>query len=172
MDPFRETTPMDAKVPIRQSFDMNERIINEYLKDLDDADLLIRPVAGMNHIAWQLGHLIASERHMVEGVRPGSSPPLPDGFAADHGRESVTSDDPKKFRTKAEYLRLWKAQREATKALLDDLKDSDLDAPGPDLGWMKAPTVGWVFGLVGNHVLMHVGQWVGVRRSLDKPIAI
>ena len=163
---------MNAKDVIRQTYNRNERIINAYLDDLSDADLLLRPVEGMNPIAWQLGHLISSERPMIEAIRAGSCPPLPEGFAANHGPEATTSDDTSKFRTKAEDLDLWHAQREATKALLDVLNDAELDAPGPDLGWMKAPTVGWVFGLTGTHVLMHVGQWVPVRRKLNKPIVI
>ncbi len=34
-----------------------------------------------------------------------------------------------------------------------------------------APTVGAGFALMGNHMLMHVGQFVSVRRKLGKPIA-
>jgi len=41
-----------AKDAIRQTLDLNERIVDKYVDDLDDADLLIRPVDGMNHIAW------------------------------------------------------------------------------------------------------------------------
>ena len=41
--------------------------------DLSDADLLVRPAPSANHIAWQLGHLIASERNLVEAAAPGST---------------------------------------------------------------------------------------------------
>ena len=80
--------------------------MTSYLGDLDDADLLVRPVEGMNHIAWQLGHLISSERGMVEAIRPGSCPPLPEGFEANHDREDTTSDDPARFLSKDDYLDL------------------------------------------------------------------
>src|SRR5205823_5589656 len=36
-------------------------LMKEYFKDLSDADLQKAPVAGANNIAWQTGHLIASE---------------------------------------------------------------------------------------------------------------
>jgi hypothetical protein len=163
---------MNAKDVIRQTYNMNERIIDADLNDLSDADLRLRSVERMNPIAWQLGHLILSQRRVIEAIRAGSCPPLPEGFAANHGPEATTSDDSSKFRTKAEYLNLGHAQRAATKALLDRLSDAELDAPGPDLGWMKAPTIGWVFGLIGTHVMMHVGHWVPVRRKLNKPIVI
>ena len=59
---------MSPKDALRLSIGMSEYIVNAYINDLDDAELLIRPVPGMNHIAWQLGHLIASERNFVEMV--------------------------------------------------------------------------------------------------------
>ncbi|MBV8266525.1 MAG: DinB family protein [Planctomycetaceae bacterium] len=163
---------MNAKAVIRQTYTMNEQIIDAYLNDLSDADLRLRSVGGMNPIAWQLGHPISSERRMIEAIRTGTCPPLPEGFAANHGPEATTSDDSSKCRTKAVSLNRWHAQREATKASLDRLNDAELDAPGPDLGWMKAATVGWVFGLTGTHVMMHVGHRVPVRRTLNKAIVI
>jgi len=34
------------------------------------------------------------------------------------------------------------------------------------------PTVGATFNLIGSHVGMHVGQFVSVRRKLNKPVAL
>jgi hypothetical protein len=165
---------MHAKDAIRQTYGLCDAIVNSYLGDLSDADLLVRPVEGQHHIAWQLGHLIDSERRMVEGVKPGSCPPLPEGFAEAHGRDevSIRSNDPQRFRTKDEYLRLLRTQREATQRVLEGLSDADLDAPAPESMRKFVPTVGAVFNMVGNHVLMHVGQFVGVRRKLHKPVVI
>lgn len=165
---------MNAKDVIRQSLDMGDSIVNGFLKDLDDADLLVRPVEGTNHIAWQLGHLIISERGMVEAIKPGTCPPLPDGFEEAHGRDeaATSSNDPARFRSKAEYLQLMQAQHAATKAVLDGLSEAELDAPGPESLRRMAPTVGSVMALTGNHVLMHVGQFVGVRRKCHKPVVI
>jgi hypothetical protein len=145
---------MNAKAVIRQTDNRNERIIDADLNALSDADPRLRPVEGINPFAWQLGHLISSERRMIEAIRAGSCPSLPEGFAANHGPESTTSDDSSKLRTKAAYLNPWHAQREATKALLDRLSDTEHDAPGPDLGWMKAPTVGWIFGLTDKPIVI------------------
>ena len=109
---------MQCKDAIRQAMGMADSIIGKYLEDLDDAAFLIRPVAGMNHIAWQMGHLISAERGTMEGIKPGSCPALPEGFDAKHGKETISLDDPKAFYTKDEYLALWKAQRAATQAHL------------------------------------------------------
>ncbi len=73
---------MQAKDAIRQSIEMADFTMGKYLDDLDDAAFMKRPVAGMNTIAWQVGHLISSEREAIEGIKPGSCPPLPEGFDA------------------------------------------------------------------------------------------
>jgi hypothetical protein len=171
--PFRDQT-MQAKDAILASYDFSERVVDRYLADLSDADLLVRPVGGQNHIAWQLGHLISTEATITNAIKPGSSPELPAGFTQAHARDedSTKSDDRTRFATKATYLNLLKAQRAATKAVISGLSDADLDAPGPERMRERAPTVGAALLMGANHYLMHVGQFVGVRRMLDKPIAI
>jgi hypothetical protein len=155
---------MQAKDAIRLTLDNSDMILGRYVEDLSDADLMQRPAEGMNHLAWQLGHLISAERSFVESARPGSCPALPEGFEQAHSKETIGSDDPKKFRTKDEYVRLWKAQRAATKAALNALPDDQLDAPGPEQFRSFMPTVGAIFIMAGFHALLHVGQFVLVRR--------
>ena len=161
---------MTAKDAIRQSIDTADMILGKYLNDLGDADLLVRPVPGMNPIAWQIGHLISSERSMVEQIKPGSCPPLPEGFDAAHSKEASTTEDMSKFHTKAEYQAAWKAQREATRAVLEAATDAELDVPAPERIRNFCPTVGGIFNLTGLHPLMHLGQFVAVRRERAKPV--
>jgi hypothetical protein len=165
---------MNAKDAILSVYNSSATILEKYLGDLSDADLLVRPGPGQNHIAWQLGHLIVSERYMLESIKPGSSPELPAGFAEAHGRDeaSTASDDPARFATKAAYLDLMKAQREASKTVLDVLSESDLDAPSSEPLRNRFPTVGSVMLLIGTHGIMHSGQFVTVRRKLNKPVVI
>jgi uncharacterized damage-inducible protein DinB len=163
---------MTAKDVIRTTLNHSDRILKSYVGDLSDDDIKLRPIDGMNSIAWQLGHLISSERTMVEGIRPGSSPPLPDGFDNDHARDTADSADPAKFRTKDEYLALVDAQRAATLKALDEIPDAALDEPAPERFQRMCPTAGHVLLLAGNHVIMHLGQFVAVRRKLKKPVTI
>ncbi len=164
---------MHAKQAIRQSIDLADMMIGKYLEDLDDAAFLKRPVEGMNTIAWQMGHLISSERNIIEAIKPGTCPALPEGFDAQHSKEAATSDDASKFHKKDEYLALWKAQRDATRAVLESLSDADLDAPGPERMRAFCPTVGEALNMMGGgHPMMHAGQFVAVRRALKKPVAI
>jgi hypothetical protein len=163
---------MSPKDVIRQSLDMSSMIISMYIGDLDDADLLIRPVPGINHIAWQLGHLISSERRFMESIKPGASPPLPEGFEENHGREKSTLDDPSKYCSLAKYQELWNAQHAATLAILESIPEADLDKTDPDKFPEFAPTAGAVLNMCGSHALMHCGQFVAVRRLRGKPIVI
>jgi len=163
---------MHAKDVIRNTIEMSDRIFGRYLDDLSDADLLVRPVEGMNNTAWQIGHLIMSERSMLESIKPGSSPALPEGFDEGHGREKFTENDPAKFLPLAKYRELWKAQRDATYAVLETLSDDELDAPSDERFRKFIPTVGGVMNMIGSHVLMHAGQLVAVRRLTNKPVVI
>ena len=163
---------MNAKDVIRQTLGHSDMILKSYINDLEDADLRLSPIDGLNCIAWQLGHLVSSERGMVEGIKPGSCPPLPPGFDENHGKTKGKADSSSNFLSKSEYIALIDAQREATKAVLEGLRESDLDAPGPERMRKFCPTVGSVMVLTGNHALMHLGQFVAVRRKLNKPVVI
>ena len=161
---------MTAKEVIRQTLDLSTMVISAYINDLDDADLLIRPVPGMNHIAWQLGHLLSVERKFMESIRPGASPPLPEGFETNYGREQSKVDDPSKYYSRAKYQELWNAQHAATLAILESIPEAELDKTDPEKFPEFAPTAGAVLNICATHPLMHCGQFVAVRRLLGKPI--
>jgi uncharacterized damage-inducible protein DinB len=156
---------------IKASLDSSDFCISSYLADLSDADLMVRPVPGINHIAWQLGHLIAAENQLINAVRPGSMPPLPDGFAARYSKETAGIDDASKFDKKETFLKLMQEQRAGTVAALAKVSDADLERESPESIREYSPTVGSTFNLVASHWMMHSGQWVVVRRKLGhKPL--
>jgi hypothetical protein len=159
---------VDSRKALRAGIRGAQNVVEAYLGDLTDADLLVRPVPGANHIAWQLGHLIGSENMMLEGVRPKSMPPLPEGFRQKHSKETAKSDDPKNFLTKAEYLELMNKHRASTLAVLDSMSDADLDQPAPEAMRQYLKTVGDVFAMQGSHWMMHAGQWAIIRRKLGR----
>lgn len=163
---------MSPKDALKLSIGMSDFIINSYIGDLSDADILIRPVPGMNHIAWQLGHLISAEHRFVEMVKPGSCPALPAGFDEAHNKEAAQSDDSAKFLPISNYQELWKAQRAATLSVLDSVSESELDKTDPANFPEWAPNVASLLAMSGTHALMHCGQFVAVRRLLGKPVLI
>lgn len=163
---------MDAKAVIEQVYGFSQMVLTGYVNDLTDQELLSRPCDGCNHVAWQLGHLIASEVQLLESVVPGAGISLPEGFAEKHSKENKDSDKAEDFATKDEYLSLFGQIKDATFAALAGQTDDDLAQPAPEfLQSMCADRCG-VFVLIANHAMMHVGQFVPVRRQLGKPIVI
>jgi uncharacterized damage-inducible protein DinB len=159
---------MNAREAIKQSMNMPDMIWKSYLSDLSAEDLLVRPVDGANHIAWQLGHLISSEHKLMESVCPGSMPPLPDGFAEKYTNDTCGSDDPADFLEKADYIQLAEGQRAGTLAALDTLSDEGLDAPSPESLQMLGSTVAAIVSMQATHWTMHSGQWAVIRRKLGR----
>lgn len=163
---------MDAKQAIESSMNAGLTVLNKYAGDLDDADLMERPGPGCNCLAWQLGHLIASESFLVNLVCPGQGAALPEGFAEKHGKDQCDVEDRAHFLTRDEYLKLYDEVRVATKKALAELPAERLDEPAPERFRSVFPTVGSVFLLIANHPMMHAGQFVPVRRRKGKPVVI
>ena len=57
----------------------------------------------------------------------------------------------------------------ASLAAIEATPESQLEAPGPESMREYAPTIGAVLMMLGNHCMMHAGQFVPVRRKLGKP---
>jgi len=161
---------MTAKDVIKSVYNGNFNILSQYVSDLTDAELLMRPVPGANHIAWQLGHLISAEISLLSAFPGGSRIELPAGFAERHGKETAAVEPPKNFLSKAEYLSIFKKVREQTFAKLDALPEADLDKKNTGPIPQFCPTIGSLFLLVANHQMMHGGQFAVLRRKLGKPI--
>jgi len=162
---------MQAKDAIKSALKSTQRMLEMYLADLSDADLLVRPIPNANHIAWQLGHLINSEPELVHMELPDAPyPNLPAGFAEQHSKETAAVDPPKGFRTKAEYLALAKETRGATIALLDKMSDAEVGRASTGKMAKWAPTLADLFLMLSTHTMMHAGQFTVVRRKLGKPL--
>ncbi len=159
---------MNTRDAIRLGIDSANMICQAYLGDLSDADLLVRPIPGANHTAWQLGHLLVSEHGMVEAACPGSMPALPAGFAEKYTPDTSKLDSPGAFHPKAVYLSVYEQQRAATLKALEKMTDADLDKPAPEKYASFLKTAGEVFIMQGTHWLMHAGQWAITRRKLSR----
>ena len=158
---------MNAKDAIKYLVVMNHDILEKFVSDFSDDDLLVRPVPGANHTAWQWGHLITSKVGLLSKVPGAQIPTLPEGFDAQHGKETASLDPATGFSTKAEYLALSQQMHAATLAALEGVSEEALDQPS---GWDMAPTVGTVLLMIANHDMMHSGQFSVIRRKLGKPV--
>ncbi len=163
---------MSTHAALKSAFALSDMVLNSYIGDLTDEELMNRPGAGCNHIAWQLGHLISSEANLINMIKDGSAVELPDGFVAAHEKDTTGSDDAGQFSSKDEYAALYAKTRENSLAVLDSLTEEDLAGEGPEQFRAFCPTVGSMAMLIASHPMMHAGQFVPVRRALDKPIVI
>src|SRR5262245_18564794 len=98
---------MNGKEATRTALQPTQQTLGMYLGDLSDQDLLVLPVPNANHIAWQIGHLISSERHLLSIIPGAVYPELPAGFDEQHKPTNAATDSPKGFATKAQYLDLF-----------------------------------------------------------------
>ena len=163
---------MNAPQHCQSTAELCNYVLDSYLADLTDAELMTRPGPGCNHLAYQLGHLIESHVSMMNDLSPGSGPELPAGFKQKHSKESAGSNNPDDFYKKDEYVALLAKCREAAKAELAKATDADFDKPAPESMRQWFPTVGHIWALIATHPLMHSGQFVPVRRSLGKPVVM
>src|SRR5688572_19831676 len=160
---------MTANDVLKNSLDFAQGVTRSLLADLSDADLLVRPVPGANHIAWQLGHLITSEHQLVNMIKPDSMPALPQGFTDHYNKQTSMNDNAADFLTKEKYLALCQEQRQGTLKALGAFSETELEQPAPEGIRRLAPTAAAVFQLVAQHEVMHSGQYTTVRRKLGKP---
>ncbi len=163
---------MNGKDAIRETLNLSAFVLKSYVGDFTDAELLKRPGPGCNHLAWQLGHLIASECGLLNAIRPGSAPELPAGCAEQHGKNNTASDDPAQFLTNQQYLDLADKVHAATLAVLDAYPEPDFAKASPENFRKMFPTMGSIFILIATHPMMHAGQVVPIRRALGKPVVI
>jgi len=162
---------VNAKDVIKSALGSTQHMLEWYVSDLSDADLLVRPVPNANHIAWQFGHLIGAEPFLMHTELPDAAyPALPAGFAEQHGKETAAMDPPKGFLKRDEYLALSKQMRGATYEVLEKLSDADLERPCTGRMAKFCPKLVNLFVLIANHTMMHAGQFTVVRRKLDKPV--
>lgn len=159
---------MTIKELIQIGLKRSRLITNMLTADLSDDDLKVRYLPNANTLAWQLGHLIVAENGLIESIRKGAMPALPAGFAEAHAKNAAGDESLRPW-TKAEYLKLYDQQREATLKLLADATEEEMAKPMTGQIAQICPNGADAFQFVGEHESMHSGQITALRRKLDKP---
>ena len=145
-------------------------ILKMTVADFSEEDMLVRPVPGANHAAWQLGHLIASSVFLVGAVAPDVIPQSVAREVERYSGKTASVDDPAFFHSKSELLELFSQAYSAAGEWVKILAIEDLARPTPGRVADFAPTVGHVALMLASHVMMHVGQMQVIRRKLGKPL--
>ncbi|CAN5476463.1 hypothetical protein BH11PLA2_BH11PLA2_29930 [soil metagenome] len=159
-------------MPSAEMFSKNvlqsKEMIDSFLKDFSDADMLFRPAKTANHAIWQMGHLTNSVRGMVTKCDPNVAFEFEDDTR--FGKSKASIDDPAFFPSKAEILGRFDQAMDTAAAWVSKLSDTEMAKPSPEGMPAFAPTVGDVAFLLASHPLMHIGQFTVTRRALGKPI--
>lgn len=140
--------------------------------DLSDDQIVLQPVAGMNHPAWVLGHLL-----MVDGtflvLAGGAKPALATDWMEIYGRGSIPVADKTKYKPKNWYLDQMASVRNQVIERLKVLTPADMAQPHPDPARRERfPTVGHNLFAYGTwHEAYHAGQLSAWRRVLGLPAA-
>ena len=145
-------------------------MVEMFLKDFSDADMLFRPAKTANHAIWQIGHLTNSTRNMVIACDPS----IAFGFDDDtrFGKSKASIDDPAFFPNKSEILSKFNQAMETAAGWVVKLSDADFAKPTPERLQQFAPTFGNIAILLASHPMMHIGQFSVTRRALGKPVVM
>lgn len=165
---------MNGVQAVQAALQSTQGLATWFVSDLSDDDILVRPVPGANHIAWQLGNIIGGDIFLVNAELPDVKyPEIPAGFVELHGSQGTGKDGKEAgFLSKAEYVALLEQIRAVTVAAAGKLTDADLDKPCSPQMATFAKTIGDLFIGVANHTMMHAGQFSVVRRKLGKPVLL
>ena len=162
---------MTGKDAIKYALQSTHGWSDMYLSDLSDADLLVRPVPAANHIAWQLGHLISAEVHLLTAVLAGREvAPAAGRLRGEAQQGERPASTPPTSSSRRASTSACTAGPGGDDRRLEKLSDADLDRPTTGDMAKFAPTVGALLLLNANHTMMHVGQFTAVRRKLGKPV--
>lgn len=162
---------MHAKDVLKTALISTQHMLAAYVADLADADLQVVPVPGMNTIAWQIGHLTASEKGLISANLPGAAYPNLPPLVEKLGSGSSAKEYPQGGDlSKSQLLDLFNKVRNATLAAVDKASDADLAKATTGPLAQFAPNVADLIVLAANHTLMHAGQFTAVRRALGKPV--
>jgi hypothetical protein len=161
---------MNAKDVLKENLTTTQNLLTWYLADLSDADLGVRPVPAANNIAWQIGHLIASETMLADALPGARYPKLPESIAGMASGKSAKEPPPGGYLKKDEYIDWFNKVRAATIENVGRLSDADLAKANTGDMAKWAPTVASLVLLICNHTLMHAGQFSVTRRALGKPV--
>jgi uncharacterized damage-inducible protein DinB len=146
------------------------KMINDTLAELSEAEMLTRPAPGANHATWQIGHLCKAQVGLVNSIKEGAVPALPESFASKFTAETVKNDDASFFPKKDALLAEFNKINAATAAWAKNLSQAELDKPTTGRMADFAPTNGHLVAMLSNHNMMHLGQFQVLRRKLGKKI--
>ncbi len=150
-----------------------EKMLPTLTADIRDDQMSLQPVAGVNHPAWILGHLLAVETKIATGVlgRPLKTA-LDGNWWEIYGIGSVPKPDRAMYKPKDFYLAALAETCGQITAFIATKSDSDMDLPNPDAQLSQLfPTIGMAVCVAITHRAYHTGQIATWRKLAGLPHA-
>lgn len=145
--------------------------------EFDVGQRFFQAAPGLNHPLWLLGHIAASEDHLVLGYCQGRSL-LPPEYGKLFGMKSTPLSDPAAYPSAEEMLETLARVHQAAGDYLRSATDDELALPPvgfdqmPDRARQLFSTRLRCAWFHANHEAMHNGQLGYIRRLLGKPYRV
>lgn len=138
------------------------------IESIEPADWFRQPQPGINHVAWQVGHLAVAQywltMNRVRGQRPEDAALLSEAFLQRYGRLSQPDPNPAQNPTPAELRATLDRVHAAALRELEQVPDSELDQPVGKPHPMFSTKLGAILWSA-QHEMLHAGQ-IGLLRRL------
>ncbi|MEW4490160.1 DinB family protein [Thalassoglobus sp. JC818] len=141
---------------------------NDLLDHVDDGDWFRQPADGINHIAWQVGHIAIAQYGLclkrVRGFKPSDEQLFPvNEYATLFGKGSQPNPDPEVYPEPAaireSLVAIQQQVVEETLQLTQETLDEPIDPVHPMFS-----TKGEALRFAPKHEMLHVGQIAMLRR--------
>ena len=144
-------------------------MLKSFLEELEPEKWYWQPGEGINHVAWQVGHLAFAQYGLclkrVRGVAPEDEGMIPSAFLKMYGRGSTPQPGAESNSSVEEILRVLDAVNDRTHQELAQRTDAELDVPTNPAHPIFETNLGAV-EWSSQHELTHIGQIVLLRRLM------
>jgi len=140
------------------------------LNDIEETRWFDAPAPGVQHVAWQVGHLAASQTALMHFRCFGKKPEehVPAGFIAQFGRGSTPKAERSAYPPLPEIRVIFDRIQEETIALMKSISPAELSAPTNGDPHPMFENKGQCFAMVAMHEAFHAGQIALTRRIFGK----
>lgn len=159
-----ETTSPILKTGM-QAMEMARGVTVQLVEPFDAVQMLVRPCAEGNHVAWNLGHIADTDNVFLTMVG-GRDAVLDESWSKKFGWKSVVSENAGDYPSKQELLDAMSKTREAVVGWLTGLSDAELNEPIEGDMAQFAKSRAHLMSSIAFHEGFHAGQISACRRAV------
>lgn len=141
------------------------------LEDIEASEWFHAPAPGLQHVAWQIGHLASSQVTLIHGRCFDKTPSdhIPARFRELFGKGSRPVADPSAYPAPTDIRRVFDRIHSEALELVKSISVDELERPASGDPHPMFITKGQCIAMVAMHESFHAGQIALTRRILGKP---